>query len=347
MRRSTALRVVMGALVLAGWAWASAAASLSSGGVGSQVGYNPWPAEATSRAGFWRPTVLGSPYGAQCGFNPAQIRTVQDQLRQVSEVFREVAVLKTPVGFEAMVHLTAGSARGIGQKTRMPPSSMSIFLFDYVQPCATCPIAPVGESHCFFHLWINNVDLLYRQIPLEKDEEGSIYVVPRRVGEFAGFPMYDAGNGPYVLMTNDITRPLWVPVSQERYIRAKIADTQKWAEKLKPPRDQQARAELAALEAELAGMSPAERASQAYVGGTHPVLPAGLSPANDPGAQALVAPNPAFFDLTRPRTSFQMAILDTYPLNLLSPGHPDGFIYGKLLEAFKEVDWKRLVNLLQ
>jgi hypothetical protein len=272
---------------------------------------------------------------------------VHDQLRQISDVFREVAVLKSPVGFEARVNQTAGSARGIGQTTRMPPSSMIIFLFDYIQACATCPVKPVGESHCYFHLWINDVDLLYRPIPIDKDEEGSIYVLPRRVGEFAGFPMYDAGNGPYVLITNDITRPLWVPVSRERRIRAKITNLQKLVQKLKPPSDQQARADIAALEAELAGMSPAECASQAYVGGSIATHTAWLSSANDPDAQALVAPNPEFFDLTRPRASFQMAILDTYPKNLLSPGHPDGFIYSKLLEAFQEVDWKRLVSLLQ
>ncbi len=34
-----------------------------------------------------------------------------------------------------------------------------------------------------------------------------MYVEPSRVGEFAAFPMYDAGNGPYVLIANDITRP--------------------------------------------------------------------------------------------------------------------------------------------
>jgi hypothetical protein len=274
---------------------------------------------------------------------------VHDQLRQISDVFREVAVLKSPVGFEARVIQTAGSPRGIGKTTRMPPSSMSIFLFDYIQACPTCPIEPVGESRCQVHLWINDVDLLYPtwQTPLEKDEEGSIYIVPCRVGEFAGFPMYDGWNGPYVLITNDITRPLWVPVSRERHIRAKITNLQKLVQKLKPPSDQQARADMAALEAELAGMSPAERASQAYVGGSPATRAAWLSPANDRGAQALVATNPAFFDLTRPRTSFQMAILDTYPKNLLTPGRPDGFIYSKLLEAFKEVDWKRLVSLLQ
>lgn|GEM_PF-2368090 len=347
MRRSTGLRVAIWALVLAGLAPANLAASDSAGGARSQVEHNPSSAAANARAGFWRPTVSGSPYGAACGLSPAQIRTVHDQLRHISDVFREVAVLKSPVGFEATVIQTAGSTRGIGQTARMPPSSMSLFLFDYIQACATCPIEPVGESRCQAHLWINDVDLLYRQIPSEKDEEGPIYVEPRRAGEFAGFPMYDAGNGPYVLITNDITRPVWVPVSRERYIRAKITNLQKLVQKLTPPSDQQARADMAALEAELAGMSPTERASQAYVGGGVATRAAWLSPANDPGAQALVAPNPAFFDLTRPRTSFQMAILDTYPKNLLSPGRPDGFIYGKLLEAFKEVDLKRLIGLLQ
>ncbi|MBI4455423.1 MAG: hypothetical protein HY644_05935 [Acidobacteria bacterium] len=306
-------------------------------------------AAANARGGFWRPAGLDSPNGAASGLNPAQIKTIHDKLQQISDVFREVAVLKSPVGFEAKAFHTVGSDPGIGKKNSMPASSVAIYLFDYDQTCPTCPIEPVVESRCHVHLWINNVHLLYHswQTPFEKDNEGPIYVAPRRIGEFAGFPVYDAGSGPYALLTNDITRPVWLPVSRERYIRAKIATWQNHLLKLKPPNDKQGRADIAELEAELDRMSPAERASPAYVGGKSASRSTWLSPADDQGAQALVATNPAFFDLTRPRTSFQMAILNTYPKNLLSPGRPNGFIWRKLLDAFKEVDWKRVAGLLQ
>lgn len=154
------------------------------------------------------------------------------------------------------------------------------------------------------------------------------------------------GKGPKLLLTNDNTRPIWVPVSQERYIRSKITGWQKQIARTKPPYDQTGRRDVAALEAELAGLSAAARVAASYISNEHSSRPSGLGSANERGARAIVATNTAFFDRARPKTSFQMAAVETYPQELLMRT-PNFYMGRVVVEAMKTVDWKQIAGLLQ
>ena len=78
-------------------------------------------------------------------------------------------------------------------------------------------------------------------------------------------------------------------------------------------------------------------------GGTRP---SGVCSASARGARELVVPNPAFFDHARPRTSVQVAALETYAPDLLLR-EPNYYIGKKAVEAMKTVDWKKIASLLQ
>jgi hypothetical protein len=252
---------------------------------------------------------------------------------------------------EAQAKHATGVSIGIPSKhaAMLPASGIEIFLFDYTQSCGTCPTKPVEESRAILRLGINAPDAFYDtwQRPFATDAEGPMYLAPVRVGEFAGFPVYaPPGYPPRVLLTNDNTRPIWVPASQERVIRGRLAELQREVARMKPPYDRQRRDTIAALEAELAGLSPADLAAPAYTAGGGSARPSGLARGTDRGARALVATNPAYFDLTRGKTSFQMAAVSTYPTDLLT--RPSGgFAAQKLLAAMKATDWKKVAGLLQ
>jgi hypothetical protein len=66
------------------------------------------------------------------------------------------------------------------------------------------------------------------QTSYETDAEGKIYVGPLRKGDLAEFPIYQSpGRQQKVLIMEDLARQVWVPVSQERYIRSRISEEQR------------------------------------------------------------------------------------------------------------------------
>lgn len=328
----------------------SASTTAASGPVQDQFEPHPSQAAANVQVGFWRPSTFDSPYADQSGLVAAQVKAVYDKLRGISDVFREAPVLQSHVGFEVLLQHTAASpGMKDGATPRLPTSSVSVRLFTYIQMCATCPIQPEVESSGGIALHINDLDLFYDswQQPFQRDEAGAMYLAPMEVGKLAGFLIYRGpGKHPKILLTNGNTRPIWVPVSQERYITSRITGLQNRLAKIKPPSDQTARRELAALEAELAGLSAADRAATAYVGFGNSERASGLGSASERGARAIVVTNTAYFDRTGPPTSFQMAVVETYPPDLLMQT-PTAFTARMVVEVLKTADWKQIAGLIR
>ncbi len=295
--------------------------------------------------------MFSSPYGSSWGLDPAQIKIIYEKLTRMSQVFRETALLKANVGFEVKVFHTAGAGGPIkdGATLRMPRSTLSILLFRYIQRCSTCPIEPEAESSTQIYLAVNDLDGFYDswQQPFARDAAAGMYLAPLGQGQLAGFPLYQApGKGSKLLITSDNTRPVWVPVSQERYILGKISTVRNQIAKMKPPYDQNGRREIADLEAELAGMSAERRAAPAYIDSARSTRRSGLGSAHERGARAIVVTNTEFFDRTRPKTSFQMAEVETYPQDLLMRA-PDFYMGRVVVDVMKTVDWKRIAALIQ
>ena len=347
LRRS--VRKAFGVVLIVGCACA-----LTPGRVVAQAGRAPAQDAAHARVGVWRPSSFANNSRAFGGLDPGLVKTIHDKLARISDVCRETPVLKAAIGFEILLKHGVGGPTGLGKidnASRPPVSGITVMLFNYTQSCETCPIKPNQDSEAQLRLDINALDAFYDdwKQPLETDGEGAMYLAPVRAGEFAGFPMYQApGEGPVVMITNDNTRPLWLPASQERFIRARIAAQQKMLVGVKPPHDQLRKREIAALEAELSGLSEADRAAPAYFsyGGTGKRRPSRLCAPSDRGARGVVATSTAFFDRSRPRSSFQVAALRTIPADI--PIKPPTYFIGKTaFEAAKAIDWKKIASLLQ
>jgi hypothetical protein len=107
--------------------------------------------------------------------------------------------------------------------------------------------------------------------------------------------------------------------------------------------------ELERLRAELAGMTPGERASQAWVKKAFD-YPSPFVPANTKDARAVVRFNPDYFDLSRPRTDIQLitVFLESVPENLAEPPLTDWDSLGlvRLWEFVNQVDWQRLATMI-
>ncbi len=303
---------------------------------------------AHARTGFWRPSSFDRPYDPHSELSRAEFKVVNERLRAITEVLRESAALKSPVGFEVAVYRAVGISTETldASSRRLPGSSLRVQLFRYIQTCESCPIEAQAESSSHIDIRFNNIYPVFPlwQKPYESDAEGPIYVGPFPKGDLAGFTIYQApGRGPKLLLTNRVKRPVLVPVSQERYLRARIGRAQKGLDgyRSRGQTNDYLIRDIAALESELAGLSADERAAPAHVGGATS-RPSGLSPAFDRKSQALLAPNPEFYDRTLPRTSLQVAVVETYPAELTSAS----FSVQKVQELLDTVDWKRIAGLL-
>lgn len=90
---------------------------------------------------------------------------------------------------------------------------------------------------------------------------------------------------------------------------------------------------LAELERELATMSPEQRRSQAWIGGTSASM---LVPAGTPNTRPLVTPNPDFYDRTRPATDVQALLLEFVTYSQ-SP-----YVLALTGAVFRSLDWAAL-----
>jgi hypothetical protein len=100
---------------------------------------------------------------------------------------------------------------------------------------------------------------------------------------------------------------------------------------------------LDAIRRELAAMSPAERASQAWHRRTgEDYMASGLMPAGREGAGPLVAINPDFFDEARPRSDVQL-ISVYFGSRAFGKNH---IATRRMREFFATADWGRVAALL-
>jgi hypothetical protein len=119
---------------------------------------------------------------------------------------------------------------------------------------------------------------------------------PRLVRRFAGVPLYE-GN---LLVLVRTARPLFLPVTREQFLRARLRQLAQEADADQGP-IQRLRGRI---QAELTRMTPAQRQSEAWVGDS-PHL-SGLAAAGAEDAHRVVILSPAFLDPRLPRTAIQI-----------------------------------------
>ena len=98
---------------------------------------------------------------------------------------------------------------------------------------------------------------------------------------------------------------------------------------------------LAELEAEVAAMRPAQRASQAWVGGRGASDSTRLNAPNAPGALAIVAVNKAYIDPTRPSGQIQLVIV---ALQNRADHPPENYV---MTQVRRQLEWNEIWNIIE
>lgn len=162
---------------------------------------------------------------------------------------------------------------------------------------------------------------------------------PQKVGEVDGFTLYD---NQLVVVAS---KPLFVPVSREQYVRAVI---RAFAKKAKDDGTEDELAFLVGpLQKELESMGAEERRSQAFSGRDYSV-PSGLTTPTGYAATPMVTFNPDFFDSSLPRTAVQLITVRTQEPTEAIDTLPDNFdARTQSVWALRQtIDYHRLAGLL-
>jgi hypothetical protein len=163
-----------------------------------------------------------------------------------------------------------------------------------------------------------------------RDKEGSSdkwYLAPKKIGEIAGFPLYE--NGRVVIIKTK--RPLWTPVTREEFVRAKIEDWRGYPLQEK-------------LEQELSNLT--NPSAPAYCCAHKSVPPSGLAEANEQATQMVVRLNKDFFDPALSAGTAQVMTVDTaITIDVtLGKGHRDRPL---IEDVVNKLDWQALAALVR
>ena len=176
--------------------------------------------------GTWRPWTCGSLSHNDLktyGLTLSDVNAFKVRLRQIAEIFRSSPVWNPPVGVD-------------------PSLSGSLFMPWTASPAArkNLPIAGTIMMGSFDHYEVIRGDNEPREryvggetshimidvnmlpkgggVNMLGDREGEFYEEPARTADIGGFPTY----GDVLIMAKN-GRPVWTPVSRERFLRAFIA----------------------------------------------------------------------------------------------------------------------------
>jgi hypothetical protein len=367
------------------------------------------PAEAqrvftlVTDSGRWEPMHSLSSRGQ---LTAAQDRVLNERVRSIMDVFRSAAPLDPPHGYRVVVGGTLCDTYSCPAGAPAT-ASMSVVMHPFLRNIKTGVISQAGLKFdgVSIDVEVNQARVDWRPY----DAQAHLLIEPTVTGHVAGYPVYEHR---YLVVTK-IPRPLYIPLSQEEYIRGRIAsqrtslgDTkaaiakgsplQQWLANRKantdafmqgnaivaqtdPAKAKQQREDylrgmdetermlrsqesantgaladasngssrtIRALEAELAGLSPGERAAPAYLptGRNSSTRASGLASRPDgSNTQMLIVPNPQFFDQTLPRTAIQVITID---LPGMRDNEPDNAADSLRVAVRGALDYARLAALL-
>lgn len=332
----------------------------------------------------------------QTGIDAAVMNAQHKLLTELAEPFMQLHVLRPPPGVEARAHRVLGQKLQMGEPVAGAQLMIQLFHPTYKQ---------AGESSAGVKLFVNNLLPLFYGIGGGeiKDDAGPMFVKPIHVGQLDGADVYWSGRPRDCLVVYRAhQKPLWKPVSRERYLRAQIqtlegnvedARTKFLAEQqaqvantndalnmaqqeellrqmqaINPEAAKAMEKQLALsrqmlqqqlpkmqneverefermgkmlapqinkFKAELAAMTPSERASPAYLAGLHGSKATLLSQPGDVGARQLVAPETDYFTKDNDNSIAQLLVIEFSS----SVNHsPETVIMTRLR---KELDWQQ------
>lgn len=165
-------------------------------------------------AGKWLPWTddnLGQE-GLDVGFLAEQ----QKLLTALAEPFMRLNMLTPPPGVEARPHRSLGEKQYMGEPVAAAKLMLQIFHPTYKE---------AGESSAGVKVFVNHLPPLFYGIGGGeiKDEAGPMFMEPIHVGQLGGADVYWSERPRDCLVVFKAhQKPLWKPVSQERYLQAQI-----------------------------------------------------------------------------------------------------------------------------
>lgn len=152
---------------------------------------------------------------------PDNVAALKARLGEVASVLRAASIWNSPMGVDA--HLSGGvSAPIVPAAQQYQPLAGYILMgsfehFEIAQGSEPYEHAVAGETP-LMQIVFNRVPT-FRGGTLLKDELGEFAAEPSRAADILGFPAY---GDLLVIATNG--RPLWAPVSRERFLKAFVAE---------------------------------------------------------------------------------------------------------------------------
>jgi hypothetical protein len=297
------------------------------------------PQPRPEQPGIYRPLTRGSVLAS-----PAQRAAFLAIESQILAIFQRMPVLAQPRGFDVRPFSRSESPDG-----QLVQGSVLVHLPGYFMFLGKMQVLGdnyVSQLTVDVNTW-NCIGATSMQIGYK---DGDFWDrLPQPTGTFRGYAQYEN----CVVLTKR-KGPMYVPVTQERFLKFKIADLEVAIPEMPPAllaapsavdraefesRRGQMREQLASWKQRLAQLTLVGRAAPAYIsepqaGEVYPLV----SP-NTPGARAVLTVNRDYFDKTIPPSSPQLL---TVSIGRTRPQFPD--ISEKLREQF---DWEALAAMLK
>jgi hypothetical protein len=165
-------------------------------------------------AGNWLP--WSDDYLDQEGLDASLIDMQRKLLTDLAEPFMRLNVLTPPPGVEARPHRSLGEKQYMGEPVAAAKLMIQIFHPTYKE---------AGESSAGVKVFVNHLPPLFYGIGGGeiKDEAGPMFMEPIHVGQLGGADVYWSERPRDCLVVFKAhQKPLWKPVSQERYLQAQI-----------------------------------------------------------------------------------------------------------------------------
>lgn len=189
-------------------------------GLGLLLGAVPQTIAAADTTDFARDVVGGwvrakTLHLADARLSREEAANFGKKLQGIVDVFRALPSLNPPRGFQVRSSFLASPQGPVPTETDQPlAAKVIVALRAYVRNRTSGEVWQ-SRREAPIEVAVNSLPL---GIPYAEDSAGPMYLEPVVVGELAGASLYDTGA---VLLTR-ISRPMFLPVTQERYLLSQI-----------------------------------------------------------------------------------------------------------------------------
>jgi len=295
-----------------------------------------------------------------CKFSPAEVSDFGRARQRLVNVIGLQPAAKPPRGVSLTVFVHADPPLGAG-KAGMPsrPAPMTCIVhFNNILEKDGKPVwgsdSPVEMTFSLNDPEHSGYDSANYESEYRDSMDRDIFYQPRTIGEAQGYMIYESRRGlEFVTLTRG-KRPVWVPLTQEEFLKLEIRVTEKMLKESPDSGTNPANpfvARLARHKAVLAAMSPAQRRAQAMYLRNEDLREPDLAPQGSQDARPLVVVNPEWFDPSLPKSAVQLISVTFDYGPSFNPNDPkpgdDGSVEAlRLWEMKRTIDWKSISSLL-